>query len=213
MLCAAFAFAACGTPASSDEDRDTTTAPRPSGEAEGDAGDADGGDEPSPAPTPAAIAERRVLDRLAAAFAPVSARVNFVVTAETLRVDAVDGNAGDDVERERAGVVRIEVERMRTVLGAARPKVAAVPVRSTAQQRVQQLLLEAIDARIRAMGELDAVLDAVSRDLGDTVVEERTDAWQASWQAAYRAARDATTITQARRAELGLEPAAEEALR
>ncbi len=173
----------------------------------------DDGDDAAAEPTPVAIAERRVLDRLAAAFAPVSARVNFVVAAETLRADAVDGNAGDDVERERAGLVRIEVDRMRDVLAATRPKVAAVPVRSVAQQRVQQLLLEAIDVRTRAMDELVAALDADGRDLGDSLVEERLELWQRSWQDAYRSTREATTVSQERRAELGLEPAPEEALR
>src|SRR5690606_30975831 len=99
------------------------------------------------------------------------------------------------------------------VLGAARAKVAGVSVRSTAQQQVQQLLLEAIDARSRAMVELIAAIDAQSLGLGDSVIEERTATWRESWDASVRATREATTITQDARAVLGLEPAREEALR
>ncbi len=164
-------------------------------------------------PTAAQQAAGRGLERLAKAFAPVSARINFLVTAETLRADAVDSNAGDEIERERAGVVRIEIDRMQDVLASARPRVAAVPVSTTAQQQVQQLLLEAIDARSRAMTELVAALNAVGAGMGDRVVEERFSMWEASWDASLRATREATTTVQDARADLGLAPAPEEQLR
>lgn len=184
---------------------DAVGAPAPSEEAEPD-------DEDAP-PTPAQLAVGRGFERLAAAYRPVSARINFVVAAETLRADAVDANAGDDIEEARAGVVRIEAERMTDVLASARPRVAAVPVRTEAQQQVQQLLLEAIDVRTRAMGELLAAIQAQGQELGDSVIEERTERWRASWDASLRATREATTTTQDALAELGLEPAREEALR
>lgn len=164
-------------------------------------------------PTPSQIAAGRGLDQLAAAFAPVSERINFLVTAETLRDDAVESDAGATIEGERAGVVRIEVRRMEDVLEAARPRVAAVPVRTAPQQQVQQLLLEAIDARTRAMVELTSALDAESADLADSIVEARFATWRASWNASLRATREATTTTQDARADLGLAPAAEDAVR
>jgi hypothetical protein len=186
--------------------------PTTDGEAGAASGDVDEVDEDAP-PTAAELAAGRGLERLAKAYAPVSARINFLVAAETLRDDAVDGNAGDKIEQERAGVVRIEAERMTDVLAAARPKVAAVPVRTTAQQQVQQLLLEAIDVRSRAMGELLAAIQAQGTGLGDSVVKERFATWNASWDESLRATREATTTTQDARAELGLAPAPEEALR
>lgn len=183
----------------------------PDTEPEPDA-ESDPRDEDAP-PTPAQLAIGAGLDRLAAAYAPVSARINFLVAAETLRADAVDADAGDAIEVRRTGVVRIEAERMKDVLAAARPKVAAVPVRTEAQQQVQQLLLEAIDVRARAMVELQAMIQAQGQGLGDSIIEERNATWRASWDASLRAAREATTTTQDARAELGLEPAREEALR
>lgn len=178
-----------------------------------DAGtDGDAEDEDAP-PTPAQLAVGRGLERLAGAFGPVSARINFLVAAETLRADAVDANAGDAIEEARAGVVRLEIERMTDLLEATRPKVAAVPVRTVAQQQVQQLLLEAIDVRARAMGELLAAIEAQGQGMGDSVVKERMATWRASWDESLRATREATTTTQDARAALGLEPAREEELR
>lgn len=188
--------------------RTTTTADEPAGGSDTD----DEDDEDAP-PTAAELAAGRGLERLATAFEPVSARINFLVAAETLRADAVEGNAGDEIERRRAGVVRIEAERMKDVLAAARPKVAAIPVRTTAQQQVQQLLLEAIDVRSRAIGELRVAIQAQGTGQGDSVVKERFATWRASWDESLRATREATTTTQEARAALGLEPAREEALR
>ena len=165
------------------------------------------------APTPADRAAGRGLDRLAKAFEPVSDRINFLVAAETLRADAVDANAGEAIERERSGVVLIEAERMTDVLADARPRVAAVPVRTVAQQQVQQLLLGAIDIRSRAMGELTLAIKAQRTEQGDSVVKERFATWRASWDESLRATREAMTTTQDARAELGLVPAREEALR
>ena len=222
VLLIAGIVAGCGDdgPAPRGESRDAPAASDGVGEGEAPAGtdepegtgEPDVADEDAP-PTRAELAVGAGLDRLAKAYAPVSARINFLVAAETLRADAVDADAGDEIERERAGVVRIEAERMKDVLAAARPKVAAVPVRTQAQQQVQQLLLEAIDVRARAMGELLAAIQAQGRGLGDSIVEERTATWRASWNESLRATREATTITQDARAELGLEPAREEALR
>ncbi len=190
----------------------TSTAPEesPSPDANGQGADQDDEDAP---PTAAEVAAGRGLDQLVAAFSPVSERINYLVAAETLRDDAVDGNAGEAVETERAGVVRIEAERMTDILADTRPKVAAVRVRTTAQQQVQQLLLEAIDVRSRAMGELRLALQARGTGLGDSVVKERFATWNASWDESLRATREATTTMQAARAELGLDPAIEEALR
>lgn len=164
-------------------------------------------------PGPAAIAQGRRFDALLAAYAPVSARVNFLVTAETLRRDAADSGAGEDVELERTGSVRVELNRMRSVLRAARPQVASVPLTSGVQRRVQRHMLDAIDARLRSLAQLDAALDSLVGELPDRVVEQRFEAWRDSWDASLRAARTATTVLQAARADLGLAPAPEEAIR
>lgn len=164
-------------------------------------------------PSPAAIAQGRRFDALVAAYAPVSARVNFLVAAETLRTDGVESGAGADVELERTGAVRVEVNRMRGILRAARPRVSAVPLTSDVQRRVQRHMLDAIDARIRSLAQLDAALDAVAAELPDRVVEARFDAWRSSWDASLRAARTATTVMQSARADLGLVPAPEESIR
>ncbi len=216
LLLMAGVVAGCGADDPSPPRDSRDAAPATTGADEGDVSatteDPGAVDEDAP-PTPAQLAVGRGFERLAAAYAPVSARINFLVAAETLRADAVDANAGDDIEEARAGVVRIEAERMKDVLATARPKVAAVPVRTEAQQQVQQLLLEAIDVRTRAMGELLAAIQAQGRGLGDSVIEARTETWRASWDASLRATREATTTTQDARAVLGLEPAREEALR
>lgn len=171
------------------------------------------GEDADVVPSPAAIAQGRRFDALVAAYAPVSARTNFLVAAETLRRDAVDSGAGADVELERTGAVRVEINRMRGVLRTARPRVAAVPLTSDVQRRVQRHMLDAIDARIRSLAQLDAALDASAAELPDRVVEARFDAWRGSWDASLRAARIATTVMQAARAELGLVPAPEESIR
>lgn len=164
-------------------------------------------------PGPAAIAQGRRFEALVAAYAPVSARVSFLVTAETLRRDAAESGAGVDVELERTGAVRVEVNRMRGLLRATRPRVADVPLTTDVQRRVQRHMLDAIDARVRSLAQLDAALDAVASELPDRVVEERFEAWRSSWDASLRAARTATTVMQGARAHLGLVPAPEESVR
>jgi hypothetical protein len=160
-----------------------------------------------------AAAIGRQLDALAAAFAPVSARINFLVAAETLREDAMESKASDQVELERTGTVRLELRRTRTVLVEARPAVAAVSVRATAARNVQQLLLAAIDARLRALTQLEATLDGISREVGRSIVDARFERYRAAWEQSVRSTREATTAVQDERARIGLEPAPEEALR
>lgn len=173
---------------------------------------ADGG-AVEPVPTPAAIAQGARFDALIAAYAPVSARVNYLVTAETLRRDAVESGAGADVELERTGSVRVEVTRMRRLLRATRPRVVDVQLTSGIQRRVQRHMLDAIDARLRSLDQLDAALDSVAGALPDRTVEQRFRTWRSSWDDSLRAARTATTALQAARAELGLAPAPEESIR
>ncbi|MCW2920976.1 MAG: hypothetical protein JWL76_850 [Thermoleophilia bacterium] len=215
VVLVACVVAACG----GDEGAETTpgsTATTPEGGTatanDGSTEDTRSEDEDLP-PTAADVAAGRGLARLAKAFAPVSARINFLVTAETLRADAVEADAGEKVEGERAGRARIEAVRLQGVLAKARPRVAAVPVRTVAQQQVQQLLLEAIDVRTRATNELLGAIRARGSGLGDSVVKERFATWRASWDESIRATREATTTTQEALAELGLPPAREEALR
>lgn len=162
----------------------------------------------------AAIALGRRFDALVAAYAPVTARVNFLVTAETLRRDARSGNASDDVVAERTGAVRVEAQRMRGVLLRTRQRVAAVVVAQPQAREAQTLLLTAIDERRAAIDALDALLDAqADPTVGDSAREELDDTWRASWDAALRAARDATTLLQTSRDAAGLEPGLEEAIR
>lgn len=170
-----------------------------------------GKDEP---PTQLEIAAGARYDALIAAYAPVTARVDFLTAAETLRADAVESGASSDIEKERSGVVKIEVVRLGKVLRAARPKVAAAAVDDEQQRRVRTLMLTAIDRRLEALRELSTMLAAVPDDtVGDSEVRRLRDQWRGSWDAALRAARDATTVMQDARAELGLEPALEESIR
>lgn len=155
----------------------------------------------------------RRLDALVAAYAPVTARVNFLVSAETLREDAEGSGSGEVVELERTGAVRVELRRMRAVLESARPKVAASAVDGPAQQLVRRRMLAAIDSRARALGELEFALDGLAGEVGDTAVDQRFDAWDLSWNESLRAAREATTALQDERARVGLAPAPEEAIR
>lgn len=165
-------------------------------------------------PTRAAKAAGLRYDALVRAYSPVSDRVNYLVAAETLRADAVDAGAGEDIERERFGAVRIELDRMEEVLRTARPRVARVSVNDVDQQHVQRLMLAAIDARLRALRELELALDALGKeDAPDTEVEALVDAWQASWETSLRHAREATTSMQQARALLALPPALEESIR
>lgn len=165
-------------------------------------------------PTGAALAADARFDALVTAFAPVSVRVNYLVAAETLRIDAVESGAGDAVELERFGAVRVERDRMLDVLRAARPRVATVLVADAEQQHVKELLLGAIDARRRALVQLELALDAQAKEATpDTVVEERVAAWEARWNESLRLTREATTEMQESRARLGLEPGPEEAFR
>ena len=155
----------------------------------------------------------RRLDALVVAYSPISARINFLVSADTLRTAAVDSSAGVDVELERTGLVRVEIGRMRTVLAAARPKVAGVRASSNVQRRLQRLMLRAIDSRQLALDQLEFALDGVAGKLGDRVVDERFDRWRVSWNESLRAAREATTLLQDERARIGLEPSPEESIR
>jgi hypothetical protein len=165
-------------------------------------------------PTPAALASKARLERLVAQYAPVTRRVNFLVTAETLREDAVASGAGETLERYRSGPVRIELRRMERVLQQARPRVAEVAVLTVAEKSVQALMLEAIDARLRALDELELALDAhAAEDTPDSEVERLDEQWRASWDESLRAAREATTAMQLERARLGLEPGPEDGIR
>ena len=195
--------------------RDTTAASdeSPSAAAEGASDAGDDGDQAVVVTPRQAQAVKRRLDAMVAAFAPVSARINFLVTAETLRSDAVDSNAGDDIELERTGLVRLELRRMRDVLDAARPNVASTNVSSEPEQVVRRRLLDAIDARRRAVGLLESALDGLAADVGDSIVEERFAAWSDAWGESVRATREATTAMQDERARVGLDPAPEESLR
>lgn len=166
------------------------------------------------APTPAAIASGHRLDALLVPYARVTKRVNFLVAAETLRADAVDSRAGEKVERERFGAVRVEIERMDSVLRAARPRVAAVSLVSVEERYVQGLMLSAIDARLRALAQLERTLDALAdEDAAASEVEALEDRWQASWNESLRYAREATTSMQDARATMGLELAPEDRIR
>lgn len=161
----------------------------------------------------AAIATGRRLDDLSAAFAPVSARVNFLVAADTLRRDAIDSEAGAEIERERAGAVRLEVLRMRPILVTARRQLSALVQPQARTKRVQLLLLSAISSRLRALDRLEAVLDAEQRDVSDESVDDLDSAFRTAWDDSLRATREATTSVQEIRSSLGLDPAPEEALR
>lgn len=155
----------------------------------------------------------RRLDALLAAYAPVSARINFLVTAETLREAAVSSRAGTSVELERAGSVRVEIGRMRTVLAAGRSKVLAVQVSSATQQRLKRQLVSVIDSRQRALNQLELALDGVAAQLGDRAIDARFDRWQAAWDSSLRTAREATNLVQDERARIGLEPSPEGSIR
>lgn len=214
LLLAAVA-AGCGT----DEPPPAATTPAPR-QATGDAPARTTTPEPTihedaaVVPTRAAKAAGLRYDALVRAYSPVSDRVNYLVAAETLRADAVDAGAGEDIERERFGAVRIELDRMEEVLRTARPRVARVSVNDVDQQHVQRLMLAAIDARLRALRELELALDALGEeDAPDTEVEALVDAWQASWGTSLRHAREATTSMQQARAMLALPPALEESIR
>lgn len=160
-----------------------------------------------------ALAAGRAYGALLAAYAPVSARVNFLVTAETLRKDAVEAGASQDVFA-RTGAVRLEIPRMRKVLVRARPRLQRVPLTDDDQRLVQQRMLEAVDARLAALRGLEAMLAAVAAErVVDSRVEELEDQWRADWESSVRAARQATTALQEGRARVGLEPAPEEAIR
>lgn len=210
MMIAAGGLAGCGT--DSDQAPDaamppaTTVAPVPE--------PADPDDDEEATPTGQAIAMGLHFQALVNAYAPITARIDFLVAAETLRADAVDAGAGADVERERSGSVKIELDRLRRVLRAARPEVESVDVADENQRRVQQLMLLAIDSRTRALDELRAHLVAIPDEtVGDREVERLEQRWRASWDASLRSARDATTRMQDSRQQLGLEPALEEAIR
>ena len=166
------------------------------------------------APTPAARAADARYAALLRAYAPVTQRINFLVTAETLRSDAVSASAGDKLERERFGAVRIELRRMERILRKARAKVAEAKATPAAQEHVRELMLEAIDARLRALGQLELALDAQrAKETPASEVERLDEQWHASWDESLRAAREATTAMQESRALLGLEPAAEDGIR
>ncbi len=160
-----------------------------------------------------ARAVERRLNALAVAFAPVTARINYLVAAETLRADAVASGADEATELERTGVVRVELRRMRDVLEQARPKVAAAAVSSSVEQYVRGRLLEAIDARLRAVSLHESALDGLAGDVGDTMVDARFAAWRSAWGESLRATREATTAMQDELVRVGRPPAPEESFR
>lgn len=165
-------------------------------------------------PARRALGTSRRLELLVAAYAPVSERISFVVAAHTLWNDAVATKAGDDVERARAGALRVELARMSRVLGSSRTNVAAAAVESDDQRRIQELMLRAIDARARAVRQLDEVLDAAGRDAASkTELQSLEAAHRQSWDQSLRAAREAMTLLQATRAAQALDPAQEESIR
>lgn len=211
-LAAGFALAACG----SDDTPPRVVAPEPQAappaerlpDQELDEDDA------AVAPTPTALADGRRFDALVNAYAPVSERVNFLVAAETLRADAVAAGAGEQVEVERFGIVRVEILRMKLILEGARPKVEDVAVDSVDQQHVQDLMLAAIDVRLTALGEFTVALRALGDpEAPDSRVDQLVERWQGSWASSLRHAREATTAMQDARARLRLQPAPEESIR
>jgi hypothetical protein len=212
LVAALLALAGCGaddsTPGQGAPATTTSTTSAPAG----DDGDVD--EDEVVSPTPAARAAGARFDALVHEYTPVTNRVNYLVTAETLREDAVASGAGEKVEFERFGAVRIEILRMAKVLRSARPKVAALTVTSPAQRHVQDLMLEAIDSRARALRELERALTALgAEDAPKSETEALEDRWHASWDASLRAAREATPTRQESRAMLALEPAAEDGIR
>ncbi|MEO6867467.1 MAG: hypothetical protein ABI200_05555 [Gaiellales bacterium] len=190
-------------------------APKPSNPPGSPIDDVDrGGDDAVVTPTPEARRAGRSFDRLVSAYAPVTARINFLVTAETLRTAAVSSGLAADVEAERYGAVRLEIKRMHRVLERARPGVAAVKVGDIDQRRVQDLMLEAIRARGLAMQRLEATLDAsVDGDVPDSEAERLATNWKQSWNRSLRTSREAMTTMQESRARQGLALAAEGAVR
>lgn len=191
-----------------------TGGPADAGSGDADTGDSAGDTGEAATPTPAAVAAGARYDALAAAYAPITARVDFLVAAETLRADAVESGASSDIEKERSGVVKIEVVRLAKVLRAARPKVAAAGVDDETQRRVRTFMIVAIDRRLEALRQLSAMVAATPDDtVSDSEVRRLKEEWRASWDASLRAARDATTTVQDARGTLGLAPAPEEAIR
>ncbi|MCW2926237.1 MAG: hypothetical protein JWM86_205 [Thermoleophilia bacterium] len=194
-----------------------TSAPAPD-DAQGGSDPAASNGEDAPdsedAPTAAALATDRRLAQLVAAYAPISDRVNFLVTAETLREDAVDAGAGTEIELERAGVARVEARRLLGVLTAARPNVVVVKLTGVEQEGVRDLMLASIDARITAVRQFQVALAAFGNEaVGDTERDELVDRWHDTWDDSLMYARQATTAMQETRARLGLEPAPEESIR
>lgn len=160
-----------------------------------------------------AIATGRALEQLATTFAPVSARINFLVAADTLRRDAIETEADEATVRERSGLVRVEVRRMRPLLVTTSSSIRRMPVQQQPVRRVQAVLVAAAAARLRALDRLEAVLDAEGADLSDGEVDELDAEFQLAWGESVRATREATSLVQDIRSRLGLDPAPEEALR
>jgi len=166
------------------------------------------------APTRQALALGRRLDAIAATYAPVSMRVNYLVAAETLRSDALSGSVTDEVMAERAGAVRVEIQRMRPLVARARAKVAVGIVVTPVERRVRDELITALDQRTRALVLLERVLDSQADPrVGDSQRAFETTAWLDAWGRSIAAARAATTAAQDLRGTAGLDPAPEEALR
>jgi hypothetical protein len=208
VACVALIASGCGS------EGDSATPPGGSRDAPA-SGDVENVDVNEAVPVSARVANAvdRRLGLLVAAYSPVSDRINFLVTAETLRSAAVASGAGVEVELERTGSVRVEIGRMRTVLETARPKVDAVRVSGGVQQQLKRRMLRAMDSRMLALDQLETALDGVANRLGDQVVDERFERWRTSWNDSLRAAREATTIMQDERARVGLQPSLEEAIR
>lgn len=223
-------LAACGDDGGSSSRTDREAAPPTEAgsgsSAAGDGAATDPGDEAASTagrddattPSARAVAVGRRLDRLVAAYAPVSGRVSYVVAAETLRVDLGDARDDPDTEAERAGVVRLEIERGLPLLARARALLLRQPLATPAERRIVALLLRSIDARASALRGLQSSLDAVAseggpRDVGDLERTRRALSWREQWETSVGAARHAMTATQDARERIGLEPASEVSFR
>jgi hypothetical protein len=221
----ALVLAGCGGAGDSGDDASSDSAARAARAAEAAAEDRasavaeattddESGDEEVAAPTPAALASKARYENLVRAYAPVSSRVDFLVAAETLRRDAVVSRAGEKIERQRFGAVRVEIGRMAPILRRSRPLVAAANATTADEQHVQALLLDAIDARLRALTELEAALDALGDERTPASEDEQLeDRWRASWDESLRDTRGATTTMVDAYAQQGLPPAPEDRLR
>ncbi|MCW2960324.1 MAG: hypothetical protein JWM25_897 [Thermoleophilia bacterium] len=218
LLCAGLLLlTACGGTETKRSDDSASTAPEATTTVEPDA-DLATDDEPptdgEPVPTRMQIGLGRRLDALVLAYRPVTLRMNYLVAAVQLRDDAVDGDASKAVITERSGAVRVELRRLQSVLTAARVQVARRSIATGPDRQLQQLLLAGIDARARAVRELEVSLNVdADPEVGDTDRTAADRTWRASWNDAVRSARTAMTLQQDTREAANLEPAREDSLR